>query len=141
MYPHLKPFSNSRVCTTVPYPCELCKGMCHRYGAWHESPTSPDSQVSTTGTSAAAWSVRSQHRPQHPDSALRALLLACRLDLKVYQHRAPWLCGSGGKAPVVRDRRNNLLATAPADSAETFTVRQRAARSDSVAGGGTSVHA
>ena len=30
---------------------------------------------------------------------------------------------------VVRDSKNTLRATAPADSAETFTVRQRAARS------------
>ena len=46
-----------------------------------------------------------------------------------------------------RDSKNTLLATAPADSAETFTVRQRAARSYAlyltvkVAGGGPSVHA
>jgi hypothetical protein len=78
--PHLKPFS--RVCTIVPYPSSANKGMYHRYGVWHESPLSPHvprftGSLSTTGTSAAAWCVLSQHRPQHPDSALRALLLAC----------------------------------------------------------------
>jgi hypothetical protein len=48
---------------------------------------------------------------------------------------------------VQRDSRNTLLATAPADSAETFTVTQRTARSTGTVaceggrGGGPSVHA
>jgi hypothetical protein len=36
------------------------------------------------------------------------------------------LCESATLCRVVRDSKNTLLATAPADSAETFTVRQRA---------------
>ena len=38
-------------------------------------------------------------------------------------------CASRRLCRVVRDWKNMVLATAPADSAETFTVRQRAARS------------
>ena len=43
---------------------------------WGRVPTSPHSPASTTGTSAAAWSVLPHQRPRQPDSALRALLQA-----------------------------------------------------------------
>ena len=73
----------------------------------------------------------------------------CRPTLKVWQPRPagvpapPSGCASRPLCRVVRDSKNTLLATAPADSAETFTVSQRTARYDTVkvAGGGPSVHA
>jgi hypothetical protein len=84
MCPHLKPF---RECVPL---CHTRALQRHEPSLWGLArvPTSPDSPVSTTGTSAAAWSVLSQHRPQHPDSALRALLLACRLDMRQARFRA-----------------------------------------------------
>ena len=75
--------------------------------------------------------------PTYPEGGSQAL--------QVCQHQPPPSgCASRRLCRVVRDSKNTLLATAPADSAETFTVRQRAARSIlpwKVAGGGPSVHA
>ena len=62
--------------------------------------------------------------PTYPEDGSRAL--------KVYQHQhhgCTWLCGSPTERRRQRSKRINLLATAPANSAETFTIRQRAARS------------
>ena len=62
--------------------------------------------------------------PTYPEDGSRAL--------KVYQHQhhgCTWLCGSPTERRRQRSKRIHLLATAPANSAETFTIRQRAARS------------
>ena len=70
---------------------KLCKGMCHhRSSPWGQTrvPTSPHSPVSTMGTSAAAGSVLPHQRLRQPDSALQALLLAIRLDLRQARFRA-----------------------------------------------------
>ena len=67
---------------------KLCQGMCHHYGARHVSPRLQHSPVSTMGTSAAAGSVLPHQRLRQPDSALRAFLLACRLDLRQARFRA-----------------------------------------------------
>ena len=64
--------------------------------------------------------------------------------LKLGVPAPPSGCASRPLCRVVRDSRNTLLATAPADSAETFTVAQRtvcAGATVKVAGGGPSVHA
>ena len=54
-------------------------------------------------------------------------------------------CASRPLCRVVRDSRNTLLATAPADSVETFTVAQRTQCAlcdrEGGGGGGRSVHA
>ena len=69
---------------------KLCKGM-NVPSQWGPPRvhTSPHSSVSTMGTSAAAGSVLPHQRLRQPDSALRALLLACRLELRHARLRAP----------------------------------------------------
>ena len=68
---------------------ELCKGMCHHYGVKHVSPRLHIYRsFDHVGTSAAAGSVLPHQRPRQPDSALRALLLAYRLELRHARLRA-----------------------------------------------------
>ena len=51
-----------RVYTTTPYP-ELCKGLYHHNAVWHESSRPLRfTAVSTTGASAAAWSMPPSHQ-------------------------------------------------------------------------------
>jgi len=62
--------------------------------------------------------------PTYPEDDSRAL--------KVYHSISTMVVRVGHKAPVVRvhkPSRSNYLETASADSAETFTVSQRAVRS------------
>jgi hypothetical protein len=71
----------------------------------------------------------------------------CRPTLKVAQQRPegvpalPSGCASRPLCRVVRDSRNTLLATAQADSAETFTVYNSAQRALSYREGGVFLRA
>ena len=148
---------------------ELFKGLYHHNGVWHESPRPEihrfrpqarapplgaclphqrygDGEVSASGVSEGVseaptfteWSTMVV--PTYPEGGSHAL--------QVCQHHHQVVrVGRFVGLSEFRDSKNTLLATAPADSAETFTVRQRAARSYAlyltvkVAGGGPSVHA
>ena len=74
--------------------------------------------------------------PTYPEDYSRAL--------KVYQHQHHG-CAGRPLGASRQSSRNNYLETASADSAGTFTVRQRTLSAlhltVKVAGGGTSVHA
>ena len=76
--------------------------------------------------------------PTYPEGGSHALQV-CQ------HHHQVSGCASRPLCRVVRDRRNTLLATAPADSDETFTVAQRTvcavAATVKVAGGAPSVQA
>ena len=61
--------------------------------------------------------------PTYPEGGSHALCRCASTTIRLSG------CASRPLCRVVRDSRNTLLATAPADSAETFTVTQRTARS------------
>ena len=78
--------------------------------------------------------------PTYPEGGSHALHRCASTTIRLCESAT--LC----RVRVVRDWKNMVLATAPADSAESFTVGQRAARLSNsltvkVAGGGTSVYA
>eukprot|EP00964_Phaeocystis_antarctica_P064730 scaffold38976_cov63-Phaeocystis_antarctica.AAC.1 len=67
------------------------------------------------GTSAAAGSVLPHQRLRQPDSALRALLLACRLELRHARLRASRASGVC-EAPTFTERFTMMVSTYTEDS-------------------------
>ena len=129
---------------------ELYKGMYHYNGVWHESPgpqihrfrpqarapplgvSLPHQRCGDGEVSGSGVSERPCVRPRPSWSGPRWW---CRPTLKVAATPCRCasttirLCESATLSGCHRDSRNMVLATAPADSAETFTVPQRTARS------------
>jgi len=126
---------------------ELCKGLYHhKNGVWHESsrpqihrfrpqarapPLGVCRPHQRCGDGEVSGSCVSEGVSEAPTFIWSGARWWCRPTRKVAA--APCrcasttirLCDSATVSVFVRDRRNMLLATAPADSDETFTVAQR----------------